>query len=222
MQTDKQLYAVTKKGAALGLMMFLLWAFVPSFVVLLLNEPSTTTRIIVQHLAGIAILAPVFLWQSQRCAGLDFKGVFSIRGCVIGLAVVLVAYAATEAANFIQDVPLEPWLGFISEARPAELMLIALVVIIVVPISEELAFRHFFLSVVPFNRGGSYKVVAVILSATVFTLMHSYEYWATNALMFFLAIVFAVARIKSGGLLLPMILHGFASSIGLGIILLKL
>lgn len=222
MQSDKQLYAATIRGSAFGLVMFLAWVSVPIFVALLLERPTTTTTITVQHVTGIAILVPAFFWQRRCYAGVSFKGAFSRKDCMIGLAMVIAAYVFTEAANFIQGVPLEPWLGFLSEASPAELVSIALVVIVVVPISEELAFRHFFLSVVPFNRGGTYMVVAVLLTAALFTWMHSYEYWATNALMFVLAIIFAAARIKSGGLLLPIILHGSASATGLSIILLKI
>lgn len=58
--------------------------------------------------------------------------------------------------------------------------------------------------------------VAVIVTAGIFAWAHSqYDHWPTTALIGALGIILALARIRTGGILVPMVLHGSAEIIGL-------
>lgn len=214
-------YAEGWGGAAFCLFAFVLWVAVPTLVLLYVGEVGTTERVAVQHVTGIAVLVPLFLLQRRFVHGLPVVGAVSGRICLAALLTVAALYAVTELIEWLQDIPLEPWLSFVTNANASQLAVIAVLAIIAAPISEELAFRHFLLAALPFKRNLLYAFLTVLGGAFVFMLMHSYEFWMTNLLMFLLAIVFAIARIRTGGLIVPILMHGTASAIGLTIILIK-
>ena len=83
------------------------------------------------------------------------------------------------------------------------------------PIVEELAFRHFILSTLPFNSSVWISWTAVTATALLFVYAHSYIYLTTNLLIFAVAMIFGIARVRSGGLLLPIGLHAYAIAFGL-------
>lgn len=83
------------------------------------------------------------------------------------------------------------------------------------PIVEELAFRHFILSVLPFNASVWMSHVAVATMALFFVSAHGYIYLSTNVVIFVVALILGFARVRSGGLLLPIGLHAYAIALGL-------
>lgn len=101
-------------------------------------------------------------------------------------------------------------LGFGKTAAQFQLMIVAL--LILPPIVEEIMFRHFLLGTLPFMRDRRTAIIATFASALIFMYAHfgAYSYWPTHLLMFSLGVLFAQARLRSGGLLLPVILHCFA------------
>jgi len=221
MTVSKRRYGESWRGAAFCLVAFSVWVIVPALVSLQVGAMSTSARLAAQHITGILILGPLYLLQSRYFQGLGGRGAISRRAYVTGLTAVAALYAISEIIEWVQGIPLEPWLSFVTNADLSQLIFIALLAIVVAPISEELAFRHFLLAALPFKRNRFYTVSAVLVGATVFMLMHSYEFWVTNVLMFLLAVVFAIARIKTGGLLLPILLHGAAGALGMTIILIR-
>lgn len=221
MSRSKTPYAETWKGAPFCLAAFALWLIGSAVVSVFSGEVGTTGRIAIQHVTGIVLLAPLFLLHSKRLSGISLRGSASRRDYIVGVSVVVSLYAVSELIEWAQGIPLEPWLSFVTEASAPQLIIISFLVIFIAPISEELAFRHFLLAAMPYKRGALYAAATVVAGALVFMSLHSYAFWVTNALMFMLAVVFAVARIKTGGLLLPIVLHSTAGTIGLTIILLK-
>lgn len=72
------------------------------------------------------------------------------------------------------------------------------------PIVEELALRHFLLSILPFKANRKIAVVAVVTTTRLFSVQHRhYDNLTTYLLLFALGVVFAWARIRSNGIALP-------------------
>ena len=75
----------------------------------------------------------------------------------------------------------------------------------VYPIAEELFFRGFLLALLRRKVGA---VIAVLVTAIGFTALHSLgESWAGRMQIFTDGVFFAVARLRSGSLYLPMAFH---------------
>jgi hypothetical protein len=81
--------------------------------------------------------------------------------------------------------------------------------VIAAPLGEELLFRGFLLRGLSASRLGEYG--AVVLTSVAFAMMHvQYDFYGI-ATVFVLGIFFGMARIKTGSLLLAMILHALAN-----------
>ncbi len=80
--------------------------------------------------------------------------------------------------------------------------------IVLPPIVQELAYRHFLLTAVPIERSKRLAAVTVFVTALMFWHAHSgYIHTPTDWLMFILGLVLGWARVATGGLLLPSSLH---------------
>lgn len=103
------------------------------------------------------------------------------------------------------------WIGWgeVTRILSADGMLIGLFVIVVAaPVFEEVIFRGLLYRVFEFGRGRAAVAVQITLSATAFAAFHV-AYWQTLALalVFVAGVIFAIARVRSGGILLPIALH---------------
>ena len=94
-------------------------------------------------------------------------------------------------------------------------LLLVGMVIILAPLGEELAFRHFLLNLFPFGKP-LWAGVAIVVTALAFASIHlQYTFKSTVVLLFVLALMLAYARVKTGGLLVPMAMHACASLLAL-------
>ena len=85
----------------------------------------------------------------------------------------------------------------------------------IAPLGEELAFRHFLLNLFPFRKP-LWAGVAIVVTALAFASIHlQYTFKSTVVLLFVLALMLAYARVKTGGLLVPMAMHACASLLAL-------
>lgn len=88
--------------------------------------------------------------------------------------------------------------------------------IVLPPIAEELFFRHYMLRLFPYENSRAWTWVAIIVTSAIFAGMHiQYGNWLTVVLIFACGGVFAVARVASGGLLVPVLLHSLAEIVAL-------
>lgn len=103
----------------------------------------------------------------------------------------------------------------LSELSTAQIVLFLSMLLVFPPLSEELLYRHFLIRLFP-SRGRSWQCVAVIITAALFVLLHGqYKNWTSFLLLGCLGVIFDVARIASGGLLAPVLLHSFAEVAGM-------
>lgn len=130
-----------------------------------------------------------------------------------------------DAAFFVVAVVLMQaiWLSVgwdeVTRILPADGMLIGLFVIVVAaPVFEEVIFRGLLYRVFEFGRGRAAVAVQITLSATAFAAFHV-AYWQTwaLALVFVAGLIFAIARVRSGGILLPIALHALMNAVAVGV-----
>ncbi|KWS27597.1 hypothetical protein AL061_12395 [Pseudomonas syringae pv. syringae] len=162
------------------------------------------------------LLVAVLLLQKRLRPHDRLLGKVKRRYLVIGFVSVLAAYAASIGGSiflgFSRELSMQG-LGFGKSEPQYLLMIISL--LILPPIVEEIAFRHFILGMLSFKHNFLVATVAVTLSSILFMYAHlgRYDYWPTHALMLTLGVIFSVARIQTGGLLLPVVLHSAAVAI---------
>ncbi|EPQ6932561.1 CPBP family intramembrane glutamic endopeptidase [Pseudomonas aeruginosa] len=136
------------------------------------------------------------------------------------MAAILSAYLASAGMAEITGLGREMGMVLLGFGKTeVQFQIFIVTVLILPPIVEEIAFRHFVLGTFPYNRNRIVAVIAVVTSAAFFMHAHlvAYNYWTTHALMFALGVIFAVARLVTGGLLLPVMLHCFAVTTGLAL-----
>lgn len=160
---------------------------------------------------GMTLILAVAAWFTleRLYGGMPRLGVFSGIALKIGLICVMVipflggALSSTlgegQEASIIHERKLIAG-GFV--------LPLALTTVILAPLMEELIFRGFLLRAPLFERSTISALLAVGVSTFLFTIGHvNYSNIATLSTVFMFGLVFAVARIVSDGLLLPILLH---------------
>jgi uncharacterized protein len=135
-----------------------------------------------------------------------------------GLAAVAAVYLAQHAWCAVVDIPKEPYMAALYLGKtPLQIGLFLLTALTIAPLAEELAFRHFLLGSFPHRRSNAWAAIGTVVTAFAFAVLHmsQYRYPSTIALMVVLGGLFAAARIKTGGLVLPVALHIEAVALGL-------
>lgn len=91
-------------------------------------------------------------------------------------------------------------------------------IVVVAPIFEEAVFRGLGFKVFNFGPGRAATSAQIALSTAAFAAYH-YDYWGTWSLIlvFVAGVLFGVARHRSGGILLPIMLHALMNALAVGI-----
>lgn len=168
--------------------------------------------------AAVALLVLFWIDKTYLRQGIGFVGQINKTLVISFLSAVLAVYLSGHGLAWLMGYPREPFMQDIYQYQSTTTQLVVFLVSLLVlpPIVEEMLYRHFFLSVIPFKRNVWLAVLAVVVPAVVFTLAHQqYEYWTTYATLFGFAVVAGVARVMSRGMLLPILLHAFAITVAL-------
>ena len=165
---------------------------------------------------ALVFLGSMFLLHKRFFADIPFVGTCSRKSAVGGVIAVSAVYVATYVAAYLLGQPREPSMVSLYQFKTdTQLVVLVISLLVLPPIVEELAFRHFILSTLPFNASVSISRVAVTATALFFVYAHGYIYLTTKLLIFAVAMIFGFARVRSGGLLLPIGLHAYAIAFGL-------
>lgn len=79
------------------------------------------------------------------------------------------------------------------QSTTTQLVVFLVALLVLPPMVEEMLYRHFFLSVIPFKRNAWLTALVVLVSAAAFTLAHrKYDYWTTYATLFGFVVVSGV------------------------------
>lgn len=110
-------------------------------------------------------------------------------------------------------MPQEPVTSHVAlEIANGRLALILMSASVMAPLLEELLFRHAALS--PALRFNRYCVfIVIILASALFSFAHTnYQHWTTYLSLFEMGLLLSAARVSTGGIALPIALHGASNA----------
>lgn len=166
----------------------------------------------------VLMLAGFWAWRRWFSHKPALVGDAGWRDVVRGIGLVLLIQALAAAISVFLDMPPEPFMTALYTGKtPAQIVVMVICVLIWAPLIEELAFRHFLIPRIDDQPRGWRMAFLIAFSALCFAALHMMQY---HHLLSFLALfgwglVLGYYRWRTGGLLLPMLLHAFVSSIGL-------
>jgi len=126
-------------------------------------------------------------------------------------------YLLFGVAVFVLGLPREVFMAELLDGLNRWQAAIKIASLIVLPpIAEELFFRHYMFRLFPYENSRAWTWIAIIVTSAVFAGMHiQYGNWMTIVLIFACGGVFAIARVVSGGLLVPVLLHSLTEIVAL-------
>ncbi|MFJ3010901.1 lysostaphin resistance A-like protein [Pseudomonas fluorescens] len=172
--------------------------------------------------ACIAMLVLFWLLRKMHPIGNRFKGEgFSSNAFWLGLASVALLYVTSYAFSKWIGQPPEPFMQqFMNALKTGSIYnsgILLFLILVLAPLGEELAFRHFLINLFAFKKT-FWRYTAILFSAVLFTAIHwQYSFKTTFVSLFVLALMLAIARLATGGLMLPMIMHAFAGLLAVGL-----
>jgi membrane protease YdiL (CAAX protease family) len=174
-----------------------------------LGFPIVAVSVILRDLA-LTALVRFFAWRNgEPMARLGWWA--GQRWREVGIAVLLFP-VLFYGAGFLDELfaraglssPATPMPAFLAVRGPSELLL-AVVLVVVVAVSEETVFRGYLILRLRELTGS--PVAAVLLSSLIFSLGHGYEGTAGVATVGCLGVALATVYLWRGSLLAPVILH---------------
>lgn len=168
--------------------------------------------------AAVALLAILLVDKAWLRQGIGFVGKANKTLVISCFSAVLAVYISGYGLAWLMGYPREPFMQYLYyyQMTTVQLSVYLVSLLVLPPVVEEILYRHFVLSVIPFRKNVWCAVLAILVPAVVFTLVHrQYEYWTTYATLFGFAVVSGVARVMSRGMLLSILLHAFAIAIAL-------
>lgn len=148
------------------------------------------------------VIFPLYFFHLRKKEGFG-AGAFSLKDFLLFFFLILIiqfaipVLSAEEPQHVSNYVVTPPFISFI---------FIQISYIILAPVYEEIAIRGgLFGSLNIFLRA---KIPAAILSSLIFSFLHTqYSGYKPFVILFFVSLTLTVARIRSNGLLLPVMLH---------------
>lgn len=165
-----------------------------------------------EHLAGalflLAIIVPYHRWIAPLRIGRVFQ-----RSSVMPALAVIVVYLVVYGYDKMTGQPQEKWVDALLNRPMEELAAIYLTIFILAPFSEEIVFRGVLLNVFKTSRTWTTWAGAIAIGLFFAYIHQQYDNASTLVEMMAIACIFAWARMRSGGLLLPMLLHSLSACI---------
>ncbi|WP_446432447.1 CPBP family intramembrane glutamic endopeptidase [Pseudomonas sp. 1152_12] len=185
---------------------------------LLLVPPAMQSYLMFVTSLGVIglLLCGLFVVQHRHNLAATFYGHHIRKTLRLGVIALIAAYALFGLLATALGLPREAFMAELYSGLTQWQTLIKLASLIILPpIAEELMMRHYLLRLFPYERSVAWKWTAVIVSSALFASLHTqYGSWNTLVLIFVLGCLFAWARIASGGLLVPIVLHMLAEVVG--------
>ncbi|EPT5101140.1 CPBP family intramembrane glutamic endopeptidase [Salmonella enterica subsp. enterica serovar Newport] len=168
------------------------------------------------HGAVLVYLLCVFLVYRRWVAPLPVVGQLRTVGALWLVGAMAVVYVGEFLLGKVLDLPAEPFMTklFADKSIP-DVILTLLAVFILAPLNEETLFRGVMLNVFR-SRYNWTMCLGALITSLLFAAVHmQYQNLLTLAEMFLVGLITSAARIRSGGLLLPVLLHMEATALGL-------
>lgn len=173
--------------------------------------------IIVYYGPALAFLWLMFIVHRRRWfRDIRFVGQVGRRDLLIGIATITLLYLIEAAVEYLMGQPREAKMASLYQFKSAfQIVVLVASLLVLPPIVEELAFRHFLLSTLPFRANRVVATIAIVATSLYFSYVHGYQYWTTNVTIFLVGVIFGFARIRSNGMLLPISLHTYTIAFAL-------
>ena len=154
--------------------------------------------------AEFVVLVPLYYFFFSKRAGLG-KGTFNVTWFgILFVALLLVQFAGPWLLGIRQN---EEWVTTQVSLRSYALWLSSLSLIFIAPVYEEMIFRGCLFNAFQYWFKDKTWLTSAVVSA-IFALMHTqYVDFRTLLLLFIVSLVLIYARIKSNGILMPIMLH---------------
>lgn len=173
----------------------------------------------VTSLSAIVTLFVIFamIWLLIKINKANFGEFMAIRPFrwrylfIFSILLFLLNLIIDGVTTWLDREPMQFMDALILTANPLWLLILA--VIVIVPIYEELIFRGFMWSGLVGTKLGVWGTA--ILTSVVFAVIHVQYGWVELLGIFALAMLFSYARLLSGSLLLPIILHIFNNGLAM-------
>ena len=165
-------------------------------------------------LSGVVFLLVIAIPYHKWIAPLEVGRALQRRS-ILPIILVVVLYLSCFGYESLNGQPPEPWMVDFLGKSGWQMFLALVSSLVLAPIGEEILFRGILL-----NMFGSSRTwvlgIGVVLVALFFAWTHTqYKSTSTAVQLFALSVVFSGARLRSCGLLLPVLLHTLASVLGI-------
>lgn len=202
-----------------GIGLFLAWLIVCAIAGMQANSNGLAQYALPISVAtGAAFMVVAFILVRSFTQRMELNWSFVKREWLIGTAGVVAIYSTTFMINQMLGLPREDLMQnlFVSQTAPGVIALL-LAIVVAAPIGEEIALRYFLLGAFTFKPTPAWERIAIVLTASIFMLIHvpQYEYLTTHITILGVGLLMGYMRVRSGGLLLPMILHAQAGATAL-------
>lgn len=200
---------------AAGIFIYLLWMYALSRGA----ELGATVQFglyspLFQHLTGLVTLLIVAIFYCRFLKPLP-AGRFQARQAALFALAMLALYLGVFLTEKVMHIPNEPWVKTMLSLPALPLSAFVFTVVVLAPLSEEIVFRGVLLNIFITRHAWTGYAGAVLL-AVIFSMMHGqYKHLITFIELFGVALLLSLARLRSGGLLLPVLLHAEAGVIAM-------
>lgn len=168
------------------------------------------------HIALInGVSGAITVWAGATLSGYSISGALgggkieAAEALSALLAIVGVSILSSELNNLLQWIaPITDAVDMSGNFMNENLAGVLFTVSFIAPVLEELIFRGVILD----GLRRTYRLqTSILVSAILFAIVHVHPYLMINA--FFLGLLFALIRLRTGSLLLCMLIHGFYNAI---------
>lgn len=164
----------------------------------------------IQHAPVLVFLTLCVLLYRRLVAPLELGRLKGIGAHWFALAVFAI-YLADWVYGRVSGVPAEQFVVTIFDKPAAGIVTTALTIFLLAPVNEEILFRGVMLNVFRSSRQWTLWIGALLTSLLFMSVHAQYGNADTSVELFAFALVMCAARIRSGGLLLPVLLHSEAA-----------
>lgn len=214
-QLDQKTIPSIAQAFSLLLIVFLLM-FVIGGLVLVFDPSASLNNISANHLAlsiflsmsiSYVLLAVISkpYWQNRFIPQLVIQPLW--LGAVLLLGIISALLVLRLQTSFPAPESLDTSISLALTGNLWAILMVYISVILIAPFFEEYLFRGIFFESLLKQWG---TVVAILISAFIFTLFHLFEYhqyWVAWISVFCLALLLAIVRHKSQSMLNPIVLH---------------
>lgn len=167
-------------------------------------------------LASALLCVPLLLGIAKLKAGSNLRDYFALRAVpartlLAWMGITLALLAFSDGLTWLLGKPIVPQFMKLMHATADPLWLLWVALVVAAPLFEEAFFRGFLFTGLAASSAG--PAGAIVLSAALWAAIHvQYDLYGI-ATLFVLGVVFALARLRTGSLYVPLVLHAMTNLI---------